>query len=111
MSDQGFFQRTINTDGSAAESVTAAGSISGTSDVVNANTSAGAYTVLLPDQDANAGRYVTVVNTDGTDILTVGVQSGDSLGGVVDGTSAGLAAPLDFQTFVSMGSSGWLKII
>jgi len=111
MSDQGFFQRSINSEGFAGQSVTEAGNIAGTASVVTATTVvATPYTILLPDQVANAGRTVTVVNVTGSAILTVGVQSGDSLDGIVDGDSAGLAVALAFQTFVSMGSAGWLII-
>jgi len=111
MSDQGFFQRSINSEGFAGQSVTETGDIAGTASVVTATvTAASPYKISLPDQVANAGRTVTVVNVNGGDILTVGVQLGDSLGGMVDAVSAGLAVALDFQVFVSMGSDGWLKV-
>jgi len=103
MSDQGFYQRNINAGGTALQNTTEAGNIASTSTVVAGDTSGGAYTIRLPEQSANAGRTVTVVNVDGSDILTVGVQVGDRLGALLDGSTPIPAVALSYRTFFCTG--------
>lgn len=107
------FQRNINSDGAASQDFAfadAGSTIDSTSSVVAADTSGGAYTLLLPDQVAAAGLSITVVSVDATSILTIGVQTGDALDGTTDGTVA-IAAGVGYAslTFVSTGSS-WANV-
>jgi hypothetical protein len=110
MSDQGFFQKSINAAGAAAQAMTATGNINGSSTSV-AVTPAALSTVSLPEQLASAGQTITVTNVDGAFIVTVAVQTGDSIGGVVDGTAALAAVALTTGVFTSLGAGGWIQTV
>ena len=108
MSDNNFFQRSINVDGNSSQSVSAAGDIGSGTTVVAADTTAAAYTVSLPDQVGAAGQTITEWLGQIGDRAQP--QTGDSMAGVVDATAA-IAAGTAYAslTFVSTGSS-WASV-
>lgn len=111
MSDNNFFQRSINVDGNAAESLAAAGDIGSASTVVAVDTTSGSFQVDLPDQVGAAGQQITVVKTVAANDLTIGVQTGDELDGVTDNTTSILTAAGAYASavFVSTGAS-WAQV-
>ncbi len=111
MSDQGMFQRNINSDGAAAQSFDGDGDIDSTSSVVAVDTTDANVTVSLPSQLASAGMTITVVKPIAANDVIIVVQTGDSLDGVVDAPVSILAAAGAYAslTFVSTGAS-WANI-
>jgi len=110
MSDQGFFQRTINlgTAGSV-EYFTEDGSATGSVAVMIADTTV-VYIPLLPDAVAAVGRTVVAVHIGGPNDLRVGVQAGQSLNGVPAGSVLIGIPDYSFGVFTSMGADGWLQV-
>ncbi len=109
MSDQGMFQRNINSDGSAAQGRVEAEAIDSTSSVVFVDTSSGAVQIFLPDQVASAGQRITVVNVDGGDVVRVTAKTGDSMDGVANASAQVAAAAYGSVTVVSTGAS-WAEL-
>jgi len=109
MSDQGMFQRNINSDGSAAQPVVTGDDIASTSSVVAADTSGGDIQVWLPGQLSSAGLRITVVNVDGGGIVRVSVQAGDSMDGALGASGTVPAVVYASVTFVSTGDS-WVSL-
>ncbi len=110
MSDQGMFQRNINSDGSAAQSRSEGETIDSTSSVVFVDTSGGLVQVFLPDQVAAAGMRITIVNVDGGDVVRVSPTLGDSIDGIVDLSLQISDSPYASLTFASTGSS-WANVM
>jgi len=111
MSDQGMFQRNINSDGAAAQAFAEAGAIASTTSVAVVDTTAGDVAVSLPDQLAAAGMTITVVKLVAANILTIGVTDPlNSLDGAADGSVDIIAGTAyGSLTFVSTGDS-WANI-
>jgi len=114
MSDQGFYQNSINTTGNAAESFSIPNTIqnnpiSPTTTVVVVDTTAGEVTVDLPDALSSAGARVTVVNTTGTNAVRVGPSGTDTIDGVV-GSVPVAATAYASTSVVSLGAGGWAVV-
>ena len=111
MSDQGFYQRTINLgSGGSVEYFTEDGSASSNVSVMIADTTI-VYIPLLPDSVVTAGQTVVVVHIGGPNDLRVGVQPGQYLNGVLVGSVLIGIPDYSFGVFASLGADGWVQII
>jgi hypothetical protein len=111
MSDQGFYQRSINTGSGSAQSFdiplsVEPNQIGAATTVVDVDTTGGQVGTVLPDATSSAGSRITVVNRTGADIVRVAPGGTDTLDG---GTgSIGIAATAYASlTVVSLGANGW----
>lgn len=111
MADQNHFEKSINAASVGAQALSADGDISSTSTVVTVDSTAGDVSVNLPGQAAAAGSQITVVKLVSANNVIVKVQSGDSLGGVVDATDT-LATGTAYLVgvYASTGDS-WAKVV
>jgi len=111
MSDQGFFQSSINVGATSVLDVDSSSVLGPADTVVAVDTTGGAAFITLPPVATVKGERFTIISVDSTANVTVRPISGESVDGTPDAlTVLASGVPYNSSEFVSIGTGGWVRV-